>query len=254
MTPPPPFPPDAGSSNQPSEERYPFWTYHDLAVFIGLALPCLIAAAVLVKLFSLVLPDFLGGRAATLLAPQFVAYGLWFLCLFALLRLRYARPFWRSLAWVRPDLGLAVFAAAGPLLAIGIVLLGLALRTPEIDMPMKDLLQDRSSVFLVGAFAVTLGPLCEELVFRGFFFPLLARTFGAVIGIVLTALPFAVLHGPQYAWSWRHVLLITLAGTAFGWVRHKTGSTAAAAVMHATYNLLFFAAYILQWRDFPSQC
>src|SRR5256885_2249784 len=80
----------------------------------------------------------------------------------------------------------------------------------------------------VATLAVTLGPVSEELIFRGFLFPLLARTFGVVVAILGAALPFALLHGPQYAWSWRHILLVLLAGCAFGWVRHRTGSTAVA--------------------------
>jgi hypothetical protein len=114
------------------------------------------------------------------------------------------------------------------------------------------LLRDRTSLALVGVFAVTLGPLCEELIFRGFLQPLLARTLGAAAGVVVTAAVFALPHGPQYAWSWQHVLLITLAGAVFGWVRHRSGSTMAAAVMHAGYNLVFFAALAAQWEEFST--
>ena len=113
-------------------------------------------------------------------------------------------------------------------------------------MPMQELLRDRASLVLVGIFAVTLGPLCEELSFRGFFLPLLARSLGAAGGVLLTAVAFSLMHGPQYAWSWRHILLITLAGVAFGVVRLRSGSTAAATIMHATYNLTFFVAYLVQ--------
>ncbi len=118
-------------------------------------------------------------------------------------------------------------------------------------MPIKQLLTDRSSILLVSVFATTLGPLCEELAFRGFLLPLLLRSLGPLAGVFLTALPFAVLHGPQYGWSWRHLLLITLAGAAFGWVRYRTGSTAAAAVTHASYNLTFLVAYLSQGKDLP---
>jgi membrane protease YdiL (CAAX protease family) len=54
------------------------------------------------------------------------------------------------------------------------------------------------------------------------------------------------MHGPQYGWSWQHVVLVGVAGVVFGMVRHKTGSTAAAAAIHATYNLTFFAAFVFQ--------
>lgn len=229
----------------------PFWNYQDLLLLIGLALPSLVAAAGLVALVSAAA----GGparTAATVLALQFTAYGIWFLCLYALLRLRYGRPFWRSLAWVRPQTPLSRFAAAGAVVAVAVAVAGALLRTPDIDMPIKHLLRDRTSLALVGVFAVTLGPLCEELIFRGFLQPLLARTLGAAAGVVVTAAVFALPHGPQYAWSWQHVLLITLAGAVFGWVRHRSGSTMAAAVMHAGYNLVFFAALAAQWEEFST--
>jgi membrane protease YdiL (CAAX protease family) len=76
--------------------------------------------------------------------------------------------------------------------------------------------------------------------------PLLVRSLGAAGGVTLAAVPFALLHGPQYAWSWSHVLLVGLAGVAFGVARQVTGSTAVATAMHAAYNLTFFAGFLLQ--------
>lgn len=238
--------PDVGP--EPRTPAEPFWSYQDLLLLIGLALPSLVASAGLVALISAAV----GGparSAVTVLALQFTAYGFWFLCLFAVLKLRYRRPFWRSLAWVRPRAPLARFLAAGVALAFAVALLGALLRTPDIDMPIKQLLRDKTSLVLVGFFAVTLGPLCEELIFRGFLQPLLARTFGQAAAILLTAVVFAVPHGPQYAWTWQHVVLITAAGAVFGWVRFRSGSTMAAAVMHAGYNLVFFAALAAQWEE-----
>jgi len=56
----------------------------------------------------------------------------------------------------------------------------------------------------------------EELIFRGFLQPLLVRSLGAPAGILATALPFGLLHFQEYGNSWRHVLLISLSGVAFG--------------------------------------
>jgi membrane protease YdiL (CAAX protease family) len=226
--------------------RDPFWGYQDLAVLIGLALPVLLVSALTVQLAVFLVPMLFASRVAGVLFAQFLAYGLWFFCLWSLFRLRYGKPFWTSLGWVSPPRGLALYIILGAGLAIGVALLGAALRTPDVAMPMKELLQDSASLVLVGAFAVSLGPLCEELAFRGFILPLVARSLGAVAGILLTAAGFALLHGPQYAWSWQHISLITLAGAVFGMVRLRSGSTAAATVMHAAYNFTFFVAYAAQ--------
>ena len=101
---------------------------------------------------------------------------------------------------------------------------------------------------LVAFFAVVLGPVFEELLFRGFLLPLLQRALGAWLGILLAAAGFALLHGAQYQWSWKHLLLVGLAGAAFGLARYKTGSTAAAALLHGGYNLTFFVGYLIQSR------
>jgi membrane protease YdiL (CAAX protease family) len=46
-------------------------------------------------------------------------------------------------------------------------------------------------------------------------------------------------------------VLIVLAGASFGWMRHATGSTRAAAIMHASYNALFFFVLFSQRRELP---
>ena len=236
-------PPDA--ETKPS---YPFWDYHDLILFIAAALPSMILSALLVRGLRFVFGQAAGSKAFELLLVQFLAYSFWFLCLYAILHFRYAEPFWSSLAWQGTRRGIAFGMFTGPFLALAVAIIGAVLDSPEVDMPIRDLLKDRFSIILVGLFATTLGPLCEELAFRGFLQPLFSRTFGPFLGIVLANLPFALLHGPQYGWSWQHILLVGGAGATFGIVRHKTGSTAAAAGMHATYDLTFFTGFVFQQR------
>jgi membrane protease YdiL (CAAX protease family) len=65
-------------------------------------------------------------------------------------------------------------------------------------------------------------------------------------GLLVTALPFSLLHGPQYNWSWQRLLVLTLASIAFGLIRHRTGSTAASSLTHAAYNLTFLAGMLMQ--------
>lgn len=231
----------------PSQEV--FWSWLDLVVFVLFAIPSLLAAALLAHVAFLLLPVRSTGRVAELLVAQFLGYGFWFLSLYFLLRLKYGRPFWSSLGFRPAGLPALAYLAAGPALAIGVGILGVILRTPDIESPLKSLLSDPASLVLVGIFAATFGPLCEELAFRGFLLPLLIRSFGVVPGIVLSALPFGLLHGPEYAWSWRHILLVSVAGAAFGWVRYRTRSTTAAACLHAGYNITFLIGFYAQGRQ-----
>jgi uncharacterized protein len=231
---------------QTAPEPYPFWGWEDVAVFFGLGVPCLVLSLLVVQAFLYILPWKNISKAFLLLPAQFVGYGMWFASLVFLLRVKYDKPFWKSLAWVMPQRRFVVRAIfSGPLLAFYIGFIAWLLNTPQIEMPFRDLLTDRASIIMTGIFAVVLGPLCEELAFRGFLLPVLMRSFGRLAGIFLSALPFALLHGPEYSWSWKHITLIAIAGMAFGWVRYRTGSTAAATITHATYNLTQFTAFVV---------
>jgi len=236
---------------EPLPERYPFWGYADLVVFFGLAFPCLLAGELTVKGFLSVFHLRVHSLAFELVPAQFLGYGLLFFALYLLLKLHYQRPFWPSLKWVASRPGAPKTILYGFVLAFAVALLGSSLRTPDIDTPMKQLLSDRGSIVLIAVFAVTLGPLCEELAFRGFLQPVLVRSFGAAAGIVLAAVPFGLLHLSQYGDSWRHGLLITMAGVAFGWMRQISGSTRTAAIMHGAYNFIFFATLFSQKGSLP---
>src|SRR5258706_4542169 len=66
------------------------------------------------------------------------------------------------------------------------------------------------------------------------------------VAIVLTAAPFALLHGAQLKFAWGPVLVIFLVGAALGTVRAVTDSVAAGLLVHVAYNatisILMFVA------------
>ena len=181
---------------------------------------------------------------------QSVWYFLVFGSLAALFRIRYDRPFWRSLGWRPLSFSAAAGAIlAGPLLAVSVGLLGSALRTPEINLPFEEMLGSPGTIVLLGLLVVILGPVAEELAFRGFLMPLLIRSLGTAGGIVLTGVIFGSIHGYEYQWAWQYMLLISLVGCVFGWAKYKTQSTVCSALMHATFNLTQFAAFLMQQRS-----
>jgi membrane protease YdiL (CAAX protease family) len=238
--------PQAVSDPPPKPQREPFWGYTDLLLFILLLLPSL-GVLVVVALLLAMLPTL--GIGFKLVLPQLAFYALALGCLGALFRLRYNRPLWSSLGWRPVPFTVAISClVAGVFLALILSLIGSVLHTPEIPLPFQQIPLDRTTIISFGVLVVTLGPLCEELVFRGFLMPLLIRSLGVAGGIIASGLVFGCAHGFEYQWSWRHILLITTAGSIFGWVRQKTGSTAAAAFMHSTFNLTQFAAFLAQSR------
>ena len=246
IPPPEPATPEPSASEPPSPQRaetYPFWGYLDLAAFVLIAL---LGAFLEALLLSPLIKNPHIRLVYVELPAQFILYAFLLWMLSVIFRRYYGRPFWQSVRWTSPGVSYSVLVGYGIGLAFAVMIASVLLKTPDTDSPMKELLSDKGSALLLALFGTTLGPICEEILFRGFLQPLLVRSLGPALGILLAALPFGLLHLAQYGNSWRHVLLITLAGAAFGWVRHRTGSTKAAAVMHAAYNLVFFMLLALQ--------
>jgi membrane protease YdiL (CAAX protease family) len=229
----------------PLPPQIPFWGYFDVALFIAFGIPALLVGFGVT--FGVQWLFELPGRTAPLLLGQFLTYGIWFFGLFGILKLRYDQPFWRSLAWQGSSRAIFICAAAGVAVAVTVGLIAvLAGASDGRDLPMRDMLTDKLSVTLVGLLAISVGPLAEELAFRGFLMPLLARSMGDSPAILLTAAAFASLHGPQYGWSVPNLIPIGIAGVAFGVARVVTGSTAAATAMHCVYNATAFGAFLAQ--------
>ena len=213
-----------------------------MAVFAGSAVPCILVGLGIVKLLYWLLGWKPHSDALIAVPAQGVGYLLLFGVLYLMFRL-YDRPFWRSLGWVAPQLSPLWVIGSGMGAAIVVVLVGNLIHTPNTENEITRLMKDPASLAVMAVFGVLVAPMCEELAFRGFLQPLLVRSFGVVPGILGAAVPFGLLHYREYGNSWRHALLVSLAGAAFGWMRQATRSTLASSLMHAAYNALFFAAF-----------
>ena len=239
--------PEFPSALPPPPERDPFWGYSDLLWLFGLAIASVLSALaverIALKLFKL--------EVASIAAGMLVLYGLLCGSLRMMFRVLYDRPFWRSLGWTPIRMPVMWVILCGMMTAVLVAVASSLIHTPTGDNPMTRLMETRADVLVMGVLGITLGPLCEELVFCGFLQPLLVRSLGAAPGIVLAAVPFGLLHLQEYGNSWRHALIIAMAGAAFGWMRQATGSTKAAAIMHAAYNSLFFIALMTEKRILP---
>jgi len=238
---PPPVP--VPEPEAPAPENYPFWGYLDLLGFVLIALLGWIVESLLMG--ALITATHVK-KIFVLIPGQVLLYGFLLGTLALIFRRYYGRPFWQSLRWAPVELSGPFAAASGVLVAVAVMVASVLMRTPDIDSPMKALLSDPASVLMIAIIGTTLAPVCEEIVFRGFLQPLLVRSLGAAAGILVAAAAFGLMHLQEYGYSWRHGLLITLAGAGFGWMRQRTGSTKAAALMHATYNFVFFLLLAVQ--------
>jgi uncharacterized protein len=232
-------------------ERTPFWGYNDLLLFIGLAPVCLILGYALVKLPLRILHIHPAVQVEEAIPEQLLGYLFLFGALGLIFRQGYGRPFWKSLGWTNMRLPLGVVVCFGVLTGVIVVVASTLIRLPDKANPMTELMATRTAILLMAVFGTTVAPVCEELAFRGFLQPLLARGLGAGPGILLAAIPFGLLHYSEYGDSWRHALIISAAGAAFGAMRQFSGSTKAAAVMHASYNAFFFLVLFADGKDLP---
>jgi membrane protease YdiL (CAAX protease family) len=146
---------------------------------------------------------------------------------------KYHTPFWKAIRWNWST------RAAPKLLGIGVLTVGLDLLGRYLPMPksspFEQFFAHPMDAYLMTVFAVTFGPLMEELFFRGFLYPVLARRVGVTLGVFFTALPFGLMHYVQYR-SWGAVLVITLVGIVLTVVRVATNSVAASFIVHIGYN------------------
>jgi hypothetical protein len=113
------------------------------------------------------------------------------------------------------------------------------------SLPITEFFKDRPSALLLGAFGILVAPLMEELLFRGFLYPALARWTGTVVSVIITASAFTLLHGAQLGYSWAPLLLIFVVGITLTVTRARTNSVATCVIVHMTYNfILLLQTYI----------
>jgi membrane protease YdiL (CAAX protease family) len=156
------------------------------------------------------------------------------------------QPLFRSLAWKKTVFSVSSLAAIGLSLFAVSVLLQVVLRTPDVSTPFEKMLRsDTASRLAITVFGITMGPLIEELLFRGFLQPVLVSAAGVLPGILITAAIFGGMHLAQNAGMWQSGVIITVAGFGFGMIRHITGSTQASTIAHIAYNTLPFLATTL---------
>jgi hypothetical protein len=239
-------PPAPEQPTAPAPERRPFWGYADVFLVAGLAVPCMFAGWGIVRLFVWAAHWHGGIPGVEAVAEMLLGYTLLFAVIALIFRVQYDRPFWRSLGWTATRVPIAWCVACGFATTIMVGFTAWLIHAPPTSGPLVEMMRNRPTLIVLAIFGTTAAPLCEELAFRGFLQPLLVRSLGVAGGIALTSALFGGLHYSEYGDSWRSALLVALAGAAFGSMRQATGSTTAAAIMHAAFNGLQFLAILSQ--------
>ena len=169
------------------------------------------------------------------LLAEFVAYIVVALYMILLLEGKYHARFWSAIRWNWPGLAGWSFLVVG-LLMVGLDVVGTRFLPIPKTTPFDQFFERPIDAYLTALFAITLGPLMEEIFFRGFLYPVIARRLGAVWGVLLTAFLFGLVHSPQYGYSWAAVLIVFMVGVVLTTVRAVSKSVASSFLAHVGYN------------------
>jgi membrane protease YdiL (CAAX protease family) len=151
-------------------------------------------------------------------------------------------PFWTTIGWrpLRPRTGSRAamvfgFVVGGMGLAL-LVSLASTVFPPSRPLPIEKIFATRSLTFLYMATAVLVAPLVEETIFRGYLYPVAARSFGAMGGIIFTGAVFGLLHGSQLWGGWWQIGLLVIVGILFTFARAFTRTNFSSFLLHFSYN------------------
>jgi membrane protease YdiL (CAAX protease family) len=191
-----------------------------------------------------------------LIGTNLLWFALMFLFLYITLAVLRDLPFWRSLGWKKfrtrqsgEKANPWGFFFAGSCLAIFVAYASTRIHTTK-NVPIEELFKTRNSAMLLLAMAVLVAPLVEETVFRGYLYPLFAKTFGVLPGILLTGGLFGLMHGAQLGWTWGFVSLLILVGVIFTFARARTGTVLASYLLHLGYNSMIALSSVIASRGF----
>jgi membrane protease YdiL (CAAX protease family) len=104
-----------------------------------------------------------------------LAYVAMLIAMYVLVTRHRQRPFWHTVGWRWPrNLGWLGYLTGGAVLAVGLGELSRLLPIPK-SLPMDKFFQNQLGAYLMMFFGVAIAPLAEEMLFRGFLYPVLDR-------------------------------------------------------------------------------
>lgn len=246
--PPPPAPLPLSAAPGKADEN-PVFNILDVFLIVVVAVGSLIfCLLVAMGIFSALHPSrsldpkALAFNAFLIIPSQITAYILTVGFMVFLVWQRYRTGFLQAVRWNTPAAKLAWGALAGGAgLALISQLLSLTLqRWIPKSLPIDQFFRTPGSAYMLAAFGVLVAPLVEELFFRGFLYPALARPLGTVPAIAITSAGFALVHAQQLAQAWAPLLILFGVGTTLTLVRAISKSVALCVLIHVGYNFTLF--------------
>jgi membrane protease YdiL (CAAX protease family) len=186
----------------------------------------------------------------SLLAQAILDFGV-FAYLVAQVRLQFGRPFWRTIGWRPLETGKTPRALAylgllfGGFILAMMITLASAVSPPKVKMPIQSFLQNRQSAFFFILMGVLLAPLIEETLFRGYLYPVIARSFSVSAGVLVTGTLFGLLHAQQLWGGWLQIGLLVVVGIVLTFARAATKTVVASYLLHLSYNSYQLISFVV---------
>lgn len=172
------------------------------------------------------------------------------------MRVRFHLQFWRAIGWRQLETGKIPRALAylglivgGCLIAV-VVTLASAIWPPKGELPIEQFLQDRHTLILFALMAVLIAPLVEETIFRGYLYPVVARSFGVSTGIIATGIVFGLAHAGQLAGGYWQIALLMMVGILFTFARASAKTVLTSYILHISYNSIQVIALLVDTHGF----
>lgn len=260
-----PAPPPLAESSEQNElmasaaPRFPVWSGWDVIFLICFSAFCVLMLAAAGEAAKHVVHSKFPSARFLLQSPHEGIYLFLFQALLDILillfiyftvKLKYNAPFLESLKW-RPSRELRVsrYIPVGIVLALAVLGASTLFPNPQ-ESPIEKLLKVPLTAFLFATLGVLVAPFVEEVIFRGFLYPVVERRLGKTSAVVATALLFSAVHVSQLWGSWPAIVLITVVGFTLSSVRARSDALLPSFVIHLAYNsticLLFLIGVLVQ--------
>jgi len=225
--------------------RDPVWSGWDVVMILVVAVLGIFSFGTLISLALWATHHRLAAASPAMVRVMLLAQSLSYIVVLLFMRelvvRHYHRRFAEAVRWHWPgEHRWLAYLLGGMGLAVAVQLVSMLLPIPK-TLPIDRYFQNRSVAYIMALFGISMAPLVEELFFRGFLYPVLARRLGIAIGVVLTALGFALVHASQLASAWGPLLVLFMVGLVFTLVRVATRNVAPGFLMHVGYNFMLFA-------------
>jgi uncharacterized protein len=236
-------------------KTFPIWTLGDVFRILMVLLLAIFFTGILAAMVAAVLPAFRNAKSAQIamdprivVPSQVVAYLVTIYFVYRMIALHYRADFWEAIHWRWPR-NWMTFLGAGLILSFFLQIASHLLPIPK-QMPIDQMFQTQSGVWLMALFGTFIAPFAEELFFRGLLYPALVRKSGMPIAVIFTSLTFAFIHASQLGWSVAAVSILAVVGLTLTLVRAYAKSLAASTIVHMGYNAFIFGLIFIGTHGF----